>query len=204
MRYATGIAKAMRCANEQLKTVARGALLHDIGKIAIPDAILTKSGPLTTAERALMETHVRHGYDILRGIAFLEGAAEIVLTHHERFDGTGYPQGLLAEAIPIGARIFSVADTLDAMTSDRPYRRAMTLAVARKEISDQSGAQFDPEVVSAFFSIDEVALGFQKMVANCITDQIAHGSQAELVNDPRPVELDCSDTGPADRSDLLV
>ena len=150
MKYATEIAKAMRCANEELKTIARGALLHDIGKIAIPDAILTKPGPLTTAERALMETHVRHGYDILSGIAFLEGAAEIVLMHHEWFDGTGYPQGLKGDDIPLGARIVAVAEAFDNMVSDVPYRRARTVEDAVAELRRCSGTQFDPKVVTAF------------------------------------------------------
>jgi response regulator RpfG family c-di-GMP phosphodiesterase len=155
MAYAVGIAMAMGCSKEQLSTIARAALLHDIGKIGIPDAILMKPSPLTEEERSVMETHVREGYNLLNCIGFLLGAAEIVLTHHERFDGKGYPQGLFGGEIPFGARVFAVADTLDAMTSDRPYRRALTVAVAREEIINQSGKQFDPEVVSAFLSIDE-------------------------------------------------
>jgi HD-GYP domain-containing protein (c-di-GMP phosphodiesterase class II) len=102
-----------------------------------------------------MDTHVGVGYSFLNHIGFLAGAAEIVLTHHERFDGTGYPQGLCREEIPLGARIFAVADTLDAITSDRPYRPARTFAVAREEIIRESGKQFDPEVVSAFLAIDQ-------------------------------------------------
>jgi HD-GYP domain-containing protein (c-di-GMP phosphodiesterase class II) len=129
--------------------------LHDIGKIGIPDSILMKPGALTVAERSVMETHVEAGYNLLNRIAFLADAAEIVLGHHERFDGTGYPQGLSGVDIPLGARIFSIADTLDAMTSDRPYCRATTFAAAREEIIRQSGKQFDPEVVSAFLAIDE-------------------------------------------------
>jgi putative nucleotidyltransferase with HDIG domain len=159
MAYAVEIAKVMGCSKKQLKTIARGALLHDAGKIGIPDAILRKPGPLTGEERAVMEKHVQVGYSLLNHIRFLVGAAEIVLTHHERFDGKGYPQGLLGGEIPLGARIFAVADTLDAMTSDRPYRRALTLAVAREEITQESGKQFDPEVVSAFLSIDEGTWG---------------------------------------------
>ena len=102
-----------------------------------------------------MKTHVRRGYNLLNHLAFLAGAAEIVLTHHEQFDGGGYPQGLSGTKIPLGARIFAVADTLDAMTSDRPYRPATTFAVAREEIIQQSGKQFDPAVVSAFLAIDQ-------------------------------------------------
>jgi response regulator RpfG family c-di-GMP phosphodiesterase len=155
MKFSVEIAKEMGCSNDQLNSLIRGALLHDIGKIGVPDAILRKHGPLTNEERALMNTHVRRGYNLLNHLAFLAGAAEIVLTHQEQFDGGGYPQGFLGTKIPLGARIFAVADTLDAMTSDRPYRPATTLAVAREEIVRQSGKQFDPAVVSAFLAIDE-------------------------------------------------
>jgi len=104
-----------------------------------------------------METHARMGYDLLKHITDLAGAAEIVLTHHERFDGGGYPQGLKGDEIPLGARVFAVADTLDAITSDRPYRRAQSYGVARAEISRVSGSQLDPAVVSVFLSISEAA-----------------------------------------------
>jgi len=153
--YCLEIADAMGCDQEQIEIMARGALLHDIGKIGIPDAIMLKPGPLTATERSLMETHVRIGYEILIRISFLAGAAEIVLTHHERFDGGGYPQGLKGAEIPLGARIFAVADTLDAITSDRPYRRAQSYGAARAEVSRVSGSQLDPTVVSVFLSISE-------------------------------------------------
>jgi putative nucleotidyltransferase with HDIG domain len=155
MEYTVRIAKAVGCTKVQLSNIARGALLHDIGKIGMPDAILRKPGPLTDKERSVMETHVEVGYSLLNHIGFLAGAAEIVLAHHERFDGAGYPQGLRGSEIPLGARIFSVADTLDAITSDRPYRLARTFAVAREEINRESGKQFDPDVVSAFMAIDQ-------------------------------------------------
>jgi HD-GYP domain-containing protein (c-di-GMP phosphodiesterase class II) len=155
MQYAVAIAQAMGCSKEQFNTIARAGLLHDIGKIGIPDAILMKPGPLTDEERSAMEKHVAVGYSLLSRIAFLTDAAEIVLTHHERFDGTGYPQGLFGTEIPLGARVFAVADTLDALSSDRPYRPATTFATAREEIARESGKQFDPRVVSAFLSIDE-------------------------------------------------
>ena len=153
--YTGVIAQMMGCSKEQLNTIARGALLHDIGKIGMPDSILKKPSPLTVEERSVMETHVRVGYNLLNGIAFLADAAEIVLAHHERYDGAGYPQGLPGKEIPLGARIFAVADTLDAMTSDRPYRRALSFNTAREEIIRESGKQFDPEVVSAFLAVDE-------------------------------------------------
>ena len=155
MKFSMEIAKAMGCNSEQLNSLTRGALLHDIGKIGVPDAILRKHGPLTDEERDQMKTHVRRGYNLLNHLAFLAGAAEIVLTHHEQFDGGGYPQGLSGTKIPLGARIFAVADTLDAMTFDRLYRPATTFAVAREEIIQQSGKQFDPAVVSAFLAIDQ-------------------------------------------------
>jgi response regulator RpfG family c-di-GMP phosphodiesterase len=153
--YCLEIAKAYGCTPEQLKQIARGSYMHDIGKIGIPDSILLKPGKLTREERATMETHARIGYELVSRIAFLAGAAEIVLAHQERFDGTGYPQGLVGEEIPIGARIFAVADTMDAMMSDRPYRRAMSFAKARAEIKSEGGRQFDPEVVRIFLSITE-------------------------------------------------
>ena len=153
MTYAVQIAKVMGCSKEEIHSIAIGALLHDIGKIAIPDAILMKNRALTREEREVMRTHVIVGYNLLNCIGFLADAAEIVLTHHEHFDGTGYPQGLAGEEIPLGARVFAVADTLDVMTSDRPYHQATSFAVAREEIVLQSGKQFDPVVVAAFSSV---------------------------------------------------
>lgn len=155
--YCLEIARRAGCTAEQMKQIRRGAYLHDIGKIGIPDSILLKEGKLTAEETAVMQSHVRIGYDIVCQIAFLAGASEIVLTHQERYDGTGYPQGLAGEEIPLGARIFSVADTMDAMTSDRPYRRALPMSAAREEIGRGSASQFDPEIVSIFESVpDEV------------------------------------------------
>jgi response regulator RpfG family c-di-GMP phosphodiesterase len=150
------MAKAMKCSDEQNKQIARGSYLHDIGKIGIPDAILLKPGRLNEEETAVMQTHARVGYDLVSRIGFLAPAAEIVLTHQERFDGTGYPQGLAGHEIPLGSRIFAVADTLDAMTSDRPYRRALPFAVARIEITREAGGQFDPDVVRVFLSIPDM------------------------------------------------
>jgi len=153
--YCLTIARAMQLGPEQVKNIVRGSYLHDIGKIGIPDAILLKQGKLTAEERTVMESHARIGFDLVCHIGFLSGAAEIVLTHQERFDGTGYPQGLVGEEIPIGARIFAVADTLDAMTTDRPYRLALSFAEAKAEIIRESGKQFDPKVVSAFLAMPE-------------------------------------------------
>jgi putative nucleotidyltransferase with HDIG domain len=157
--YSVAIAQAMLLGQEAIKTVARGAYLHDVGKIGIPDSILNKAGPLNEQERTLMRTHCQRGYDILRRITFLQEAAEIVLSHQEYYDGSGYPRGLKGEAIHLGARIFAVADALDAMISDRPYRAALPLAHALKEIRDMSGTQFDPLVVKAALSLPQELWG---------------------------------------------
>jgi len=146
----------------RLKQIFRGALLHDVGKIGIPDAILLKHGSLTDAEWAVMRTHPQKGQVILQGVPFLREAAEIVLTHEERFDGTGYPRGLRGEAIPWGARLFAVVDTLDAITTDRPYRPAQTFDAARAEILRGAGAQFDPKACEAFDAEQKV---LREMVA---------------------------------------
>lgn len=128
-----------------------GFLLHDVGKIGIPDQILLKTGPLTASERRRMQTHTILGERMLGGVAFLQGEGlEIVRSHHERWDGAGYPDGLAAGEIPPGARVFAVADSLDAMTSHRPYRRALSWRRARDEILCEAGRQFDPDVVAAF------------------------------------------------------
>ena len=128
----------------------RAALLHDVGKIGVSDFILHKPGPLTPEEWEEMRRHPAIGYEMLKGVRFLAGPTEIVLSHHERFDGKGYPRALAGEEIPLGARIFAAADTFDAMTSDRPYRRALPWEAAHDEIVKNSGAQFDPQVVEAF------------------------------------------------------
>ena len=154
MTYAMHIAKLVGCSQEEIHSIAIGALLHDIGKISTPDAILMKTRALTREEQEVMRTHVVVGYNLLNRIGFLADAAELVLAHHEHFDGTGYPQGLAGAEIPLGARVFAVAETLDVMTSDRPYHQATSFAAAREEILLQSGKQFDPVVVSAFSSID--------------------------------------------------
>jgi putative nucleotidyltransferase with HDIG domain len=152
-RYSLEIARAMTWPDKQLQSLARGAYLHDIGKLGIPDRILLKPGPLTSDERILMQQHAQIGFELVRGITFLADAAEIVLTHHERHDGSGYPRGLKAGEILPGARIFAVADSFDAITSDRPYRRASPFEVGRETIQREAGRLFDLETVSAFLSI---------------------------------------------------
>jgi len=132
-----------------------GFLLHDIGKIAISDAILYKPGRLTDDERDAMRRHPLIGEEIVRGIDFLAGARQVVRSHHERWDGAGYPDRLAGEQIPLAARVFAVADTFDALTSDRPYRAAASFREARRVIADAAGTQFDPAVADAFDDIPD-------------------------------------------------
>lgn len=137
----------------QMKSLEFGSLLHDIGKIGVPDAILRKPAKLTDEEWVRMREHPLHGQQILRGIKFLEGAANVVAQHHEKWDGSGYPFGLKAEEIDICARIFSVADAFDAITSDRVYRKGRSYEIALQELDDWAGRQFDPRVVEAFHRV---------------------------------------------------
>jgi response regulator RpfG family c-di-GMP phosphodiesterase len=151
--YALEIARRMGWQDEQLKNLARGAYLHDIGKLGIPDGILLKPGALTPEEWKRMRQHPQIGFDLLKGIPFLAPAAEIVLAHHERCDGSGYPRGLRGDEIPPSARIFAVSDTLDAVTSDRPYRRASSFQDARETICGLAGNRLDQEAVDIFLKI---------------------------------------------------
>jgi putative nucleotidyltransferase with HDIG domain len=151
--YALNLGKHMKLTDEQLSIIAKGALLHDIGKIGVPDNILLKPDKLTDEEWELMRKHAEFGYELLQKIDFLEESAKIVHTHHERYDGQGYPAGLSGEDIPLGARIFSVVDALDAMTSRRTYRKAIPFEDAVEKIAEASGTQFDPEVIDVFVKI---------------------------------------------------
>lgn len=153
VRFCEMIAKRMGLSPEERIEIRKGALLHDIGKIGVPDRILLKPNPLNSEEWAEMRCHPNIGFNILKQIDFLKGPSEMVVAHHERFDGTGYPNRLRGMEIPIGARIFSIADTLDAITSDRPYRKAQSFQHARAEIQRCSGSQFDPEIVEYFLKI---------------------------------------------------
>jgi putative two-component system response regulator len=165
MAYARLLAEAAGIEERGRSILAKGALLHDIGKIGVSDNILLKPGKLDEAEWQVMRLHPITGFEILSGIRYFAGAAELVLSHHERYDGSGYPHGLSGEAIPISARIFALVDTLDAMTSDRPYRRALCFEAVREEVICCSGRQFDPKLVEVFLSIPksswEVAAGKQ-------------------------------------------
>jgi response regulator RpfG family c-di-GMP phosphodiesterase len=150
-RYAAELAGRIAPDLVEDDSVAYGFVLHDIGKIGIPDEILQKPGPLTSPERRLMQTHAVLGEQMLRGVTLLRGGGlEVVRSHHERWDGQGYPDGRGGTEIPLAARVFAVADALDAMTSDRPYRSAMRWADAEREILAEAGHQFDPDVVEAF------------------------------------------------------
>jgi putative nucleotidyltransferase with HDIG domain len=151
--YAIAIASKMGIPKEDIEVIAQGAWLHDIGKMAIPDGILKKPSKLTPEETAIMREHAYYGFDILSKIPFLADAAEIVYSHQEWYDGSGYPRGLKGDGIPLGARIFSIADTLDAITSDRPYRPAQTYEAAQNEIRRYAGTQFDPEIVTVFLEM---------------------------------------------------
>ena len=153
--FTISIAKAVPVATKYLPILARAAFLHDIGKMAIPDSILRKPRPLDNDEKQIMRTHCEIGYNVLTRVPFLQEAAEIVLAHQEFFDGTGYPRGLRGEQIPLGARICSIANALDAMISDCHYRKALPMAHAREEIRRCAGTQFDPKIVHVFLSIPE-------------------------------------------------
>ena len=153
MAYARLLAEAAGIDEEGCTILGKGALLHDIGKIGVSDNILLKPAKLDEAEWGIMRRHPTVGYEILSGIRYFAGAAELVLCHHERYDGTGYPHRLLGENIPISARIFSLVDTLDAMTSDRPYRKALTFQAVLDEVVRCSGQQFDPKLVDIFLAI---------------------------------------------------
>lgn len=153
--YTIAIARKMGLSKEEISVIARGAFLHDIGKMAIPDDILKKPGKLTPEEMAEMKEHCYEGFKIVSRIPFLAEAAQIVYSHQEHYDGQGYPRGLKGDQIPLGARIFAIADTLDAMTMDRRYRPAQTFDAARKEIELWSGRQFDPEIVKVFMEMPD-------------------------------------------------
>src|SRR4051794_21571991 len=172
--FTIAIARAMGLQQDAIRVIARGAFLHDIGKMAIPDAILRKPGALTPEETEIMKEHCFKGYQMLRRIPFLQEAAEIVHSHQEKYDGTGYPRGMKGDEIPLGARIFSIADTLDAITSDRPYRAAQTIQVAREEVERFSGRQFDPEVVRVFLEMPDTIWEDLRKEINSQIDHFAY------------------------------
>ncbi len=177
--YTIAIAKNMGIPKEQIEIIARGAFLHDIGKMAIPDSILNKPGKLTPEEVIIMREHCYLGYKLVQRIPVLKEAAEIVYSHQERFDGTGYPNGLRGDAIPLGSRIFSVADTLDAITSDRPYRPKQSMSAARAEIQRCTGTQFDPEVVSVFQQMPDEIFEELRRAIGAQSDPLAYSAGAK-------------------------
>jgi response regulator RpfG family c-di-GMP phosphodiesterase len=165
-RYALELAQVVAPEIVDDESIVYGFVLHDVGKIGIPDRILQKPGPLNAPERRLMETHTVLGEQLLRGVSFLQGRGlEVVRSHHERWDGCGYPDGRVGEEIPVAARIFAVADALDAMTSDRPYRRALSWAAAGRELFAQAGKQFDRAVVEAFGTRDRALRRIRRELA---------------------------------------
>ncbi len=153
--FTIAIARLMSLPNDEIRTIAQGAFLHDIGKMAVPDRILLKPGKLTPEEVSVIREQVLYGYKLLKSIPFLQEAAEIVYSHHERYDGSGYPRGLKGDEIPLGARIVTVANTLDSLTSDLSVRAAQTFDAARREIEVGSGRQFDPRIVKLFLEMPD-------------------------------------------------
>jgi len=153
VEYTARLAEQVGLDKESIKNVRRGALIHDIGKIGVPDSVLRKPGALDAEERKIINRHPQAGYDMLAGIPYLRAEIQIVICHQEKWDGTGYPYGLRGEEIPIGARLFAIADTFDALTSDRPYRLGSSYETTRQIIEEESGKQFDPQAVEAFLAI---------------------------------------------------
>jgi response regulator RpfG family c-di-GMP phosphodiesterase len=156
--YALATAREYGMPEPKIGDLAHGVLLHDIGKIGIPDAILLKPGPLTAEEWKIMRTHPAIGKRLVENIPFLRGAVPIIYSHHEKWDGSGYPHGLAAEDIPVGARIFAVVDAFDAMTFDRPYSKAIPFDAAKSELKRCANSHFDPAVVEAFLRVPEPLL----------------------------------------------
>jgi putative nucleotidyltransferase with HDIG domain len=152
------LARTMGVEGVDLVNITRGALLHDIGKMAIPDGILLKPGKLTDEERELIKQHPIYAYDMLKHIDFLLPAIDIPYCHHEKWDGTGYPRGLRADEIPFAARIFPIIDVWDALISDRPYRKGWSHQKVREHIRADSGKHFDPQVVDAFFAMGDLSV----------------------------------------------
>jgi putative nucleotidyltransferase with HDIG domain len=151
--YTIALARAMGVPKDEILMISRGAFLHDIGKMAVPNEILRKPAALTLDEFAIVKEHCLKGYKVVHKVPFLKQPAEIVYSHHERYDGSGYPRGLKEKGIPLGARIVAVANALDSITSDQPYRRARSIDAARKEVELWAGRQFDPEVVQVFLEM---------------------------------------------------
>ncbi|MBU8933820.1 MAG: HD-GYP domain-containing protein [candidate division Zixibacteria bacterium] len=149
------LAEAHGLENEQIRSLMKGSFLHDVGKIGIPDAIMIKPGKLASDERHIMDSHVERGAYIVRGAHWLDDARDVILYHHEKWDGSGYVAGLAGDKIPLNARLFAVVDVFDALTSERPYKPALSLDRAMKTMRDESGSHFDPELLNSFMGIGE-------------------------------------------------
>lgn len=185
--FTIAIARAMGISKNQIAIIARGAFLHDFGKMAIPDSILRKPEALTADEVIIMREYCYRGYQMLKKIPFLVEASEIVYAHQEHWDGTGYPRGLKGEKIPLGARLLAVADTLDAIISDQPYRAAQSVQAAREEIERCSGRQFDPHLVSVFSGIPaDVWDELRRQIDESPTDPRPPAAPACVRPRPRP------------------
>ncbi len=195
--FAIQIARAMGLDSQTIQVLARGAFLHDIGKMAIPDAILRKPQRLNGEETLTMKEHSYLGYRMLKKIPFLTESADIVHAHHEHWDGSGYPRGLKGEEIPLGARIFSIADTMDAITSDRPYRAARGVEAGREEIARWSGRQFDPAIVSVFLSIPVSAWERLHTEINSKDNRFCPSEHLSQQPDQAEGDLDGSEVGKA-------
>jgi len=155
--FAISIARVMGLGPDKIRPIARGALLHDIGKLGVPDHILGKPVPLDSEEMAMMRSHCVKGHDLVKGIPFLAETAETIYSHHEKYDGSGYPRGLRGEQIPLGARIVALANALDVMMSPQPYRAAQPFSAAMDELQRCAGTQFDGEIVKALLKLPENA-----------------------------------------------
>jgi len=169
--YALRLGRKLGLDKRQMQILGQGSLLHDIGKIGTPDAILLKPGPLDDEQWRIMRQHPEIGRGVLLSVPFLRDAAEIVHSHHEHYDGSGYPRGLAAEQIPLGARIFAVVDVYDALSSDRPYRKKMSYGEVREEIKKGSGTHFDPRVVEAFM---QISASQWNEIENNVSDRAAY------------------------------
>ena len=196
--YSRRIAQQIGLAGNDLDVVEQGALLHDIGKIGVRDSILLKPGPLTPDEWAEMRLHPEFGYRMLARMPYLYDASLVVLQHQERYDGHGYPQGLKAKQIVVGARVFAIADTMDAITSDRPYRKGRAQSIANEEIKRCRGSQFDPEIVDAYLQIPDTDwVEIRRTVEGLEADQVKRWGSPPLRNAPRPISYRIPESGMA-------
>lgn len=186
--YAMALGRAVNLADHELASLEVGAMLHDIGKVGVPDAILRKKGPLTPEEWQEMRQHPEVGYQLTSRIPFLDSASPVVRHHHERWDGTGYPDRLQAEAIPLAARIFTVADSFDAMISDRPYRRGLSIEQALAELQRGAGTQFDPQIIAIFSELITTPGWLERVTQQATSLQVLEsqpGPIAQLLHNER-------------------